>query len=116
MSGGRIEDIIASIGNHPEREAILAELDGLRPANLRRQIRAGNAAANELKHQEELNHRLVHGPETRAAFARNGVDMDKLSRLERRALESYAGDLSDEAVAVFAKENELPIVGGGPGE
>jgi hypothetical protein len=61
---------------------------------------------------ESENTGLKRAPQRDKAFRDYGVDMDALRPAERRALETYDGELEPEKLAAFVEEFDLPLVTG----
>jgi hypothetical protein len=108
----KLDDLIEELRNDG-REEDAEELEKLRGSELRK--KAEKAAALE-KERDELKQKLEKvekTPKVRDAFAKAGVDLDSLSKLERKAIENYDGDLDEDAIGDFIEENELPVVAAG---
>jgi hypothetical protein len=107
----KLDELIEELRNDG-REEDAGELEKLRGSELRK--KAEKAAALE-KERDELKQKLEKvekTPKVRDAFAKAGVDLDSLSKLERKAIESYDGDLDEDAIGDFIEENELPVASG----
>jgi hypothetical protein len=60
--------------------------------------------------------KLERGPLRDKAFVEYGVDMEGLRPAEKRAIETYDGELDREQVAAFVEEFDLPLLNGQPPE
>jgi hypothetical protein len=70
--------------------------------DLERQVAELNAKAT----------RLERAPQRDEAFKAYGVDIENLRPAERKAIESYEGELDTEKVAAFVAELDLPMTNG----
>lgn len=104
----KLDDLIEEL-REQGREEDAEELEKLSGSTLRK--KAGNAdrLEKELADTKAKLDALEKGPKVRKAFEKAGVDFESLSRLERKALEGYDGDLDEEAVEAFIEENELSV-------
>lgn len=94
------------------REDDAAELEKLRGSSLRKQ--AGEAEKLR-KERDELQAKVESfeaAPKRTKAFQDYGIDLDGLSKAERRVLEAYDGELDREAIAAFVDEFDLPLAEG----
>jgi hypothetical protein len=104
----KLDDLIEEFRTEG-REEDAEELEKLRGSTLRKQA---EAATKLEKRNAELEARLEaveKAPKIEKAFKDYGIDFDQLSKLERKAIESYDGELSEEAIASFVEENELSL-------
>lgn len=105
----RLDDLIEEM-RQDGREDDAKELEQLSGSELRK--KAGDAEKlrkeNEgLKAQVEKIEAL---PKRDKAFRDYGIDLDNLSKAERRVLESYEGDLEKDSIAEFVEEFEIPLL------
>lgn len=91
------------------REDDASELEKLRGSTLRKQAEAASKLQSELESVKAKLEAVEKAPKVRSAFEKYGVDLDSLSKLERRAVENYDGDLDEDAIAAFVEENELAV-------
>lgn len=94
------------------REDDASELEKLRGSTLRKQAEAASKLQSELESVKAKLEAVEKAPKVRDAFTKYGVDLDSLSKLERRAVENYDGDLDEDAIAAFVEENELAVADG----
>lgn len=94
------------------REEDAQELERLSGSSLRKKAEAAEKAERRAAELEAKLEKLEKAPKIRSAFEKYGVDLDSLSKLERRAVENYDGDLDEEAIAAFVEENELAVAEG----
>jgi hypothetical protein len=93
------------------REEDAAELEKLSASTLRDKAAKAEKAEKELEAAKAEIEALKRGPKVTKAFKDAGVDIDSLSKLERKALEAYDGELEEEAIAAFLEENEIEAGG-----
>ena len=107
---GKLDDLIEEL-REDGREDDAEELEKLRGSSLRKKAGDAERIAKENESLKAENERLKRGPKVREAFEKAEVDFDLLSKLERKAIESYDGELDEEAIEAFIEENELSVKG-----
>lgn len=103
-----LDDLIEEL-TEQGREDDVAELEKLRGSTLRKKAGDAERLEKELADAKAENERLKRGPKVHEAFRKAGIDFESLSKLERKAIESYEGDLDDEDIESFIEENELSV-------
>lgn len=91
------------------REDDVEELEKLRGSTLRQKAQRAEQLEKELADERAKREALEKGPKVEKAFKDAGVDFDSLSKLERKAIEGYDGELDEEAIEAFIEENELSV-------
>lgn len=91
------------------REEDAGELEKLSGSTLRKKAQDADKFEKQLADAIAKVERLERAPKAEKAFKDAGVDFDQLSKLERKAIESYAGELDEEAIGSFIEENELSV-------
>jgi hypothetical protein len=111
---GRYEDLLEQVA---ELDSELAkELESFSGSGLRKQLAEAQERAKRAEELEAEVSALKAGPAREKAFREYGIDFNQLSKLERKALESYDGELTPEAIGTFVEENELPVTAAEGGE
>ena len=108
-----IRDALAEVGREDLAEELL---QGYGTSTLKEQAgRAGELEKQLIEANAKIN-KLERGPLREKAFAEYGVDWEGLRPAERRAIETYDGELDREKVAAFVEEYDLPLLNGQPPE
>lgn len=111
---GQYDDLVEQVREYDEDLA--DKLTGFSGANIRKQLAEAETKAKRVDELEAELEGLKAAPKREEAFKDFGVDLENLSKLERKALEAYDGELDREAIAAFVEENELPLVESQEGE
>ncbi len=91
------------------REDDAKELESLRGSSLRKKAGEAEKLSKENESLKAKLEGLEKAPKIRDAFEKYGVDLSTLSKLERKAIEAYDGELDEDAIATFVEDNELPV-------
>ena len=112
---GKLEDLIDEL-REDGREDDAEELEKLKGSNLRK--RAGNAEKleQEVAQLKAENESLKSAPKRQKAFEDYGVDLENLTKAERKVIEEYDGELTEEAIGDLVEEFELPTTEGNASE
>lgn len=94
------------------REDDATELEKLRGSNLRKQAGEAEKLRQRAEAAEAKVEKLESAPKRDKAFRDFGIDLDNLTKAERKVLESFDGDLDKEAISEFVEEYELPLAEG----
>lgn len=105
----RLDDLIEEY-RQDGREEDAAELEQLRGSTLRQKAAQADRLQKEIDSLRSENESLKRGPAAKAAFEDYGIDLESLSKAERRILESYDGELTEQAIGNLVEEYELPTV------
>jgi hypothetical protein len=108
MADERLNELIAEY-REAGREEDATDLEKLRDSTLRKKALRAEELERSIAETEAEATRLEKAPQIEKAFTDAGIDHDKLSRLERKAVESYDGPLDEADVANFMEANELPF-------
>jgi hypothetical protein len=108
MSNATLENLIEEYED-AGREDVVAELIQLRGSELRKQAARLPEIEKRLSDAQAEHERLSRGPAVREAFQAAGVDFGALSKVERRAIESYDGELDEDSVGDWIEENEVSV-------
>lgn len=111
----KLDDLIEEL-REDGREDDAEELEKLRGSSLRKKAGDAERLQKELDSVKAENESLKRGPKVRAAFEKAGVDFASLSKLERKALEAYDGEVDEDAIADFLEENEIDLDRGSESE
>jgi hypothetical protein len=104
----KLDDLIEEY-REQGRDEDAEELEKLRGSTLRTKAQNADKFEKENADLKAENERLKRGPKARAAFEKAGINFENLSKLERKAIEAYDGDLDDEDIESFIEENELSV-------
>lgn len=108
--GRKFEDILEEVRDLDSE--IAAELEEFKASSLREKARERDEFEKRALAAEAKLEGIEKGAARSKAFEEYGIDFDKLSKLERKALDSYDGELTAEAIGAFVEENELVLVDG----
>lgn len=113
----KLDDLIEEL-REDGRESDAEELEKLRGSSLRKKVKDTERLEKELAEANARIEGLEKAPKLRKAFEEAGVDFGSLSKLERKAIEGYDGELDGDAIADFIEENEIEASAaeGGEGE
>ena len=104
----KFEDVLERVRDLDEDLA--AELEEFKASNLRQKAAERDALEAERNALKAELDEMKSRPAREKAFREYGVDLDQLSKLERKAIEAYDGELTAEAIASFVEENEIAVV------
>lgn len=111
----RLDDLIDEL-REQGREDDAEELEKLSGSQLRKKAGRAEALEKELAEAKAEVESLKRGPAARKAFEDYGVDTSSLSKAERKVLESYDGELTEEAIGQLVEEYDLPVVASDEGD
>jgi hypothetical protein len=105
----RLDDLIEELRSDG-REDDAQELERLSGSQLRQKAQKTDQLEKELEQLKAENAGLKRGPAARKAFEDYGVDLSGLSKAERKVIESYDGELTEDEIGKLVEEYDLPVV------
>lgn len=105
----RLDDLIAEL-QEQGRDEDVEELEKLSGSTLRKKAAEAEKLERENAELKAQIEKAAKAPAIKKAFEEYGVNLDELSKLERKAIESYDGEVDEEAIAAFVEDNELPLI------
>lgn len=112
---GKLEDLIDEL-REDGREDDAEELEKLKGSNLRKRVGEAEKAIKERDELKAQVEKLQAAPKRAKAFEDFGVDLENLSKAERKILDSYDGDLDEDAIGKLVEEFDLPLTEEGSAE
>lgn len=103
----RLDDLIEEYRSDG-RDEDAGELEKLRGSTLRQKAARADELEKKVVELEAKAKELEYRPARDAAFRDYGIDVEALSKAERKILESYDGELNAEAISNLVEEYELP--------
>lgn len=114
---GEYEDILEQLREESiSGEEAAERLEKFSATTLRKKAGERDSFEQRNKELEEELASLKAAPKRREAFEKYGIDFDALRPAEKRMLEQYDGELTDEAIAELVEQNELPTTESEEGE
>lgn len=110
----KFEDLIERV--REVDEDLADELEEFKGSSLREKAKQADEAIARAEAAEKRVAELESAPKRREAFEKYGIDFDSLRKAERDLLEKYDGEITDEAIAEFVEQNELPVIESDGGE
>lgn len=110
----KFEDVLERVRDLDEDLA--TELEEFKGSSLRKKAEERDSFETRVKELEAEVAKRDEAPKRQQAFEKYGIDFDALRPAEKRLLDVYDGELTDEAIAELVEENELPITESDTGE
>lgn len=104
----RLDEIIDDLRSEGRVEDA-EELEKLRGSSLRKKAEAAEKWEREYSELKGKLEKLESIPVREKAFKDYGIDVEGLSKAERKILEGYDGELDAEAIGALVEEYELPV-------
>lgn len=108
---GEYEDILEQLreGSIDGDEAA-ERLERFSATSLRKKAGERDDFERKARELEEKLAKIEAVPKRREAFEKYGIDFEGLRPAEKRLLEQYDGELTDEAIAELVEQNDLPTI------